>query len=474
MHPYHQGDGRGKSGKVSIEVVRQVVDQARMLKNQGKRIRMKSFTAQIRHELHLDLGRNTISDILVANDLYKAETRRKRPRFYRNLCQRIPNSLLSLDGSELLVQINDVVEKFNVELGVDVGSFCHTGFGIHRTETSEAVIETLEAHRRQWGVPLGVIFDHGSANLSEKVTQYLKIHGIEQMPAGPCNPKGNGTDEGAFSQMKRILGHIRIDASSTGTLAKSVLEKLVSVYVAMRNQTSLRRNNTIPSEKMRSLTTDDQRQEEKDRLAAHKASKNAADANQPKRDRVDWLIKTYGLKPEAAEIENAYRSIRGYDMKAIAKSEEAFLKATNRDAKRKNLSYFFGILRNIQREMDNDHYREYCRNRYNYEIMLEKQRQKSQQEALQAPPDIKNIVGLAVTATITKARFIKESAERTIHRWTQELLSSARYAGPVSKKFQDAIGALRDIDDQQKEQVWGLINRYLGMKPNTESVTLVS
>ena len=73
-----------------------------------------------------------------------------------------------------MVWINDAVEKFIVELGVDVGSFCHTGFGIHRTETAEAVIEALEAHRRQWGVPLGVVFDHGTANLSDDVAQYLK------------------------------------------------------------------------------------------------------------------------------------------------------------------------------------------------------------------------------------------------------------------------------------------------------------
>jgi hypothetical protein len=355
-----------------------------------------------------------------------------------------------------------------------VGSFCHTGFGIQRTETAEAVIEALEAHRRQWGVPLGVVFDYGSANLSEKVTQYLKIHGIEPVPAGPANPQGNGTDEGAFSQMKRVLGDIRIDASTSETLAKSVLEKLVSVYIAMRNQTPLRRNNRLPSEMMRSPATEAQRQEERDRLAAHRASKRAPDAHQPKRDRLDWLVKTYGLRPEPAELQNAYRTIQRFDLKAIGQSEEAFLQAVHRDAHKKNLPYFFGILRNIQREMDNDRHRDYCRKRYNYEILLENQRQKSLQEALQAPPDINTLVGLAVTTATIKAAFLRESGERTIRRWIRALLESVRYVGPVIRKIQEAIGALRDLDEQQKERVWQLIQQFLTLKPEAESVTPIS
>jgi len=301
MNSYQVVDRRGKSGKVTLEVVRQVVDKAKEFKAQGKRLRIQKFTSHLNEKLQLILGRKTIADILVANDLYKAETRKKRPRFYRSLCRRIPNGLLSLDGSKLVVRINDAVEKFIVELGVDVGSFCHTGFGIHRTETAEAVIEALEAHRRQWGVPLGVAFDHGTANLSDDVAQYLKDHGIEPVPVGPANPKGNGTDEGAFSLMKRTFGEIRIDSSSPEALAKSVLEKLVSVYVTMRNQMILHRSTGSPTAQMKAPVTDTQRQEERQRLAEHKRAKNAPDANQPKYDRLDWIIRSHNLHPEQAE-----------------------------------------------------------------------------------------------------------------------------------------------------------------------------
>jgi hypothetical protein len=45
---------------------------------------------------------------------------------------------------------------------------------------------------------------------------------------------------------------------------------------------------------------------------------------------------------------------------------------------------------------------------------------------------------------------------------------------PFILKIQDAIGALHGIDEQQKEKVWELIQRFLSRKPEAESVTPVS
>jgi hypothetical protein len=71
--------------------------------------------------------------------------------------------------------------------------------------------------------------------LSGEVRQYLEAHPIEFVPAGPGNPRGNGTDEGAFSRMKRAIGTIRLDTSSPMALGRSVLHAVISVYVKMRN-----------------------------------------------------------------------------------------------------------------------------------------------------------------------------------------------------------------------------------------------
>jgi len=55
-----------------------------------------------------------------------------------------------------------------------------------------------------------------------------------------------------------------------------------------------------------------------------------------------------------------------------------------------------------------------------------------------------------------------------------QILSLAAFYFYFRKKIQDAIGALSHLDGKQKEQVWGLLERFLNQKPGTESVTLVS
>ncbi len=161
-------------------------------------------------------------------------------------------------------------------------------------------------------------------------------------------------------------------------------------------------------------------------------------------------------------------------MEAITKTEQAFLKAVQRDARRKSLSYFFGILKNIQQEIDNEAYQNYCRQRYNHQHMIEEQRRQQQKDELDAPATIENIVEMAVRAVTQKLRSIKELAEKRAREWALELCASVRYIGPVRKKIQDAIGSLSDLDGRQKEQVWELLESFLNQQPGTESVTLVS
>jgi len=473
VRPYRMVDKRGTCGKVTIEIVRQVVEMAKDFRDRDKRLRIKGFTRAINQELELSLSRKTIREILIANDLWRTETRRRRPRFYRNLCRRIPNGLLSLDGSEFVVWIDDQAVRFNVELGVDVGTFCHTGFGIHPTETAESVIEVLEQHRRNWGTALGVVFDHGSANLSEQVRAYLKAHEIEMVPAGPRNPKGNGTDEGAFSQMKQTIGSIRLETSSRESLAKSVLHMMISLYVKMRNRMALRKNEVTPLVKMRAPVSELQREKEHLRLLDHKESKNTARTNQPKLDRLHWIIQQHRLEPQAPELERARQCIRHYDLEAIAKSEEAFLKAVNRDPRRRSLAYFFGIVRNIQQQIDDQRYQGYCRERYNHEVMLELERSR-QVEQLQAPPTIENIVEIAIAAVTSSASYLKEKALKWCRQWTEELCKSVSYVGALKKKIIDVIGAEKHLDESQKEQVWELIEQFLTPKSEAEGVTLVS
>lgn len=474
MRPYKVLDNRGKTGKVTIEIVGRIVDCAKAVKAQKRRIRIKGFVKAIREELGVDLGRKTVTEILIANDLWGAETRRRRPRFYQSLCRRIPNGLLSIDGSELVVLLNGIGYRFNVELAVDVGSFCHTGLSIEDTETAHAVITAIEQHRCQWGDPLGVVFDSGSANLSDEVCGYLKGCGIERVPVGPGNPKGNGTDEGAFSQMKKALGTIRVNGSSPRALAKSVLDLVVSLYIRMRNQMGLRRNDITPVSQMEAPVTDGQRQKEHKRIVDHLKTRNRDDGKEAKGDRLQWIMNHHRLVVEPEALKRARYCIGFYEMEAISRSEEAFFKAVKRDPRKASLPYFFGILRNIQQKLDDEQYRTYCRLRYNHEQMLTNERRIQDQQKPDAPASVEDIVNMGVQAVTQSFRRIRELAMKRIEEWIEELVKSVRYIGPLKKQFIEAIGAKGHLDENQKENVWKLIEQFLIPKTGMESVTQFS
>ncbi len=452
QHQQSKQDERGKSSKVSIEVVRVVVEQARSILDQGEQLCVTRLTEMLRSEKSVVLSPQTVREILIANDLWQIRTRKNRPMFYKSLCQRIPNGLLSLDGGEFLVILGDQSLKYNVELGVDVGTFNHTSHDISPTETADTVINVFEEHCQEWGTPLGVVFDHGSANLSDTVRQYIKDRDIEMVPAGPGNPKGNGTVETAIGQMKEAIGEIRIDTSSEYAMGKSILKALTSLYITMRNKLPLRNPRPTPFEQMNAPVSDYERHFERNRLADHKKSKVKTNTDIEKVDRVHWLIKYHEMSPEPAELKRAEHSITGYETEAIIKSEEAFLKSVSRNSDRRNLSYFFGILRNIQQEMDAQRYQEYCRKKYSYGELLQSEREKLQAQA-QSIPGIAGIVALGKSILITAADNLKESAKRICRIKLGQVLSSKKYLGPVRKQIQELIGDQKDLDLEQKEKL---------------------
>jgi hypothetical protein len=471
MKPLKVADHRGKASKVNIAIVRRVCEKAKRLKQQAKRIRLKQFTKALEKEDAIYLSAKTVNEILIANDLAAAQSRKKRPRFYQSLCQRIPNGLLSLDGSEFTIWLDNMPFTFNLELAVDVGSFTHTAFRIADTETSDEVIGVLEAHRRRWGTPLGIVCDHGSANLSEDARDYIKSHGIELVAAGPANPKGNGTDEGAFSQMKNAFGIIRLDMSSPKALAKSVLNALVSVYVYLRNRLCLHNKDVMPIEQMTKPVSQSQREVELQRLKEHQKSKAGSEEDQLKLNHLQWVIDHYGFEPEADVLKRAQYSIKAFELEAIGETQKAFVKAVNRKPDRCNLSYFFGILKNIQKERDEQVIKQYCRERYNYLRMLEIQRKQNTEPK---PASIDDIISMLEKAVTKKSRIVKELAIRKAGEWTQELVSHYSYLGSLKKKLSDALGKLNHLDYEQKQKAWELIEQFLKPESEKKSVTLSS
>jgi transposase len=371
-------DRRGKASKITAEMLRVIVKAAESLKGQGRRLRLQSFTKHLKVEHGIFLSRRKVREVLIANDLFAARTRKRRPRFYRSLRKKIPNALVSVDGSDFTVFLGQSPYKFNVELAVDVKAFAHTGFSVADEESSDEVIKVLEAHREQWGTPLAMLCDHGSSNLSEKTKRYLEKHRIELIPTGPSNPKGNGTDEGAFSQMKQVLGTVQLDTSSSRALARSVLEKMISIYIAMRNRLHPRGNILTPLEHMKTPTSRPQRDRERQKLQAYSRNKRTSEEDQRKIDRLHDLVRYHRMVLDPPVLKRAERSITAFEMEAVGAAENAFIKAVNRDSNKASLAYFFGILKNIQQQRDDEAYSRYCSRRYNEQVITDLKRHQEQ------------------------------------------------------------------------------------------------
>ena len=462
MKPYYIPQNRGKKSKVTVEIVRTIIQAAETCKDNAKRIRIKEFCRYLNKEYKIELSDKSVRQILIANGFMEAKARKKRPRFFRSLQQTIPNGLLGIDGSDFVVWIGDQRFVFNVELGVDIKTFCHTGFTITDSETSEAVVAVFKEHRSGYGLPIGIVSDSGSANYADPTLEYIKKHGIEFVPAGPGNPKGNGTLEGAFSQMKQALGPICIAASSAKQFAESILNAVVGLYIRMRNKLGLQSKNLTPPKNLANqLPDENQIESERQRIKEHLESKKLSEATSLKIDHVSWLVKHFGLREDPEVIDRAKRTIKGYELEAITASEKAFEKAVRRDSKRKNMSYFFGILRNIQQDTDDEAYKSYCRKRYNYHTMLKIERQ--QQDMLQqSQPSIAHIVSMLEKAVTKSARFVKELAMRKAQEWIDELMKSSSYAGVLKKKLLDAIGELTHLDQEQKRNIGNLVEQFIG------------
>jgi len=463
-------DRKGKHYGITAEMVKTIIAVAEEWKTLGRRLRERSFTDHLRKEHNIDLSRKTLSDILIANDLHRVSTKRRRPRFYQSIRQTVPNGLISIDGSAMAIVIDNVPHTFNLEMAVDVRSYCHSAFHIGNTETSEEVIHVIEEHIVNHGLPLGILADHRSGNLSSETLSYLKRKGIDLVPAGPGNPKGNGTIEGAFSKLKDAIGDIRLDTSSPRALAKSVLEIIVSLYIRMRNRIPRTGEKATPIKTIKLTVPEEERKKLREHYQSRIKKTTDPDLN-TKLDRLDWIIRSHNLEIDEPSYKRAQKCIAACELAAIAGSEEAFLVAIRRDKGRCTLPYFFGILRNKQKDMDDDAYRKYCIKRYDYNSILKRDR-KIQETERQSATTVGDLVTMLQSTLSAQCEYIRETCIRQIERMVKNLKNNCRYIGTLKTKIADAISEINELSFSQKKEAMELVEQFLTCEVKGQSVTL--
>lgn len=286
-------------------------------------------------------------------------------------------------------------------------------------------------------------------------------HEIELLPAGSGNPKGNGTVECAFSGMKEAIGAIVLDTTSPVLLAKSVLEKLVPVYIALRNRLRRFGDRRSAEEIMMRPVSQWVRQQVADRYKK-RAEKKDDPERQQKIDRLDGIIRYHRLEIDEASLKRAQTCIVHYNCEAIAKSEQAFLIAVGRDRNRCTLPYFFGILNRVQAAMDEKRYKDYCYNRYNERQMEERERQKRQDmKAAAEPTTVENLAAMLAGTVTAKIDFIKEAGMRQVSRMVENLKNQYQYLEVLKKKIADALGEIPSLSLSQRQEAFNLVEQYL-------------
>ena len=167
------------------------------------------------------------------------------------------------------------------------------------------------------------------------------------------------------------------------------------------------------------------------------------------------------MEPEA--LKQAMRTIRYYDAGAIKKAEEAFLKAVNKRPEVKKLPYFFGILKRIQQERDDEAYRQYCRKQYNHKIISELREQEISQK--EEHISVESIINMLKGSLKIKLKYLRESTIKRAQAQVNKLMASCRYTGPLEKKFLNVLQQIKDLNKDQKEWIAELLEQFFNNKP---------
>jgi len=123
---------------------------------------------------------------------------------------------------------------------------------------------------------------------------------------------------------------------------------------------------------------------------------------------------------------------------------------------------------------DDEAYRRYCQERYNYNQMRETQRRQQELQEENQGPTVESIVGMLENAVSLSSRFLKERAARMGQQWTEQLKKNFKNLGSLRKQIANAVGKLNHLTLEKKENIWNLVDQCFNPKSTAQGVTLTT
>lgn len=493
---------RGYQNLVSQEFIECLMRTAgQYLDNQSRRKRIgniTSFQRWLRGEhgeqlrsYPFERSRRVITDILVAHDLYTEKISKNNYAQYKPRIKRYyPGAQLEVDGKELKVELNGTQYSFNLETCVDIATDAITSHKISDQETAEVVIEVLEEHVRLHGKPLGLLMDNSNANLSAEVEGLLKEQGIMDILAYPGKPETKGHIEGENSRIEDKIGTIRIKGRNEREIARSVLERMVRLYVEMRGQTPrCSVCNRMPLELMNYEPTQEERaraqgelHKQREKSQSHR-SEERAPVPEEKEVLIRGVVERNGL--EVTDTQRFRKALCSYDTQAIKKAEDDFYAYSSREnfyEPKRTGQYFVGIVRNKQIEIDQQRRRELLRQRYYIDekwkqkrAEIERLRETREAEERRRKYPEKELVGWLVNVKkISKAiNTVPDLFIAEIRKCLKIICSKQNWKN-YYERMKEEIMSLTEFEPQHRMEMVVLVSRWVEetRKTGAKSVTL--
>lgn len=394
-------DDRGQHSRANAEDVRQVLAEFKKLKEEGTSLTLEAFTEHYKRAYpHKPLDRRTITRILQAEGLLEVKTRSSPKPYHDQFEIYIPGAQVAVDATKAKVRFiagEPETIIMSKEVALDVATCAVLGEALEVNENSDGVQRALVQARQECVSLLAVLSDNGPANRAEKTRACVeRVSAVGQVFSFPYRPQTNGHLEGFFGQFSRVVGTIEIDDSSRETIARSVVEVIYRIYFHFHNHSPRKRlGDLAPMEYFRRYSSAPREKVEEARRGLHRQRERAAARRYPPERLCDPRFRSLVagvLERNRIEkpLDEALKALLHYDNQAIESSSEAFYSYSQRDSfqeQKRTFSYFMGIVRKKQTEIDEARKREEAQalqarrfHQEQKEQQREVQREKAQEE----------------------------------------------------------------------------------------------